>query len=150
MTKNKTIFKEIISALYNCFEDSTTFNPQKLNSVRICTTASNSNGCWENKGSYNDEPLDAGIIMHNGAEVVGFPTGLGIISNSSKFVLIDVNAGAPPNQEGIDVLSIILCAIDCTTNSDIGGSGPRRTGTIHPNTANNPTESVTLWNSLWE
>jgi prepilin-type N-terminal cleavage/methylation domain-containing protein len=105
------VFKETIGALseityYGYLQgDLTTSNvtsyyASKLNTVKICSTNSFTQGCWSHPGG-DTEP---GFVLHNGATLTGFNN-----TGPGNGISMDWNGAAGPNIEGQDIIQLQIC-----------------------------------------
>lgn len=114
-TKKNAIFKETIASLYQVTDssiregvfdentDNTTHGPyflSRLNAVKLCSSDSKSEGCWD-QAAQGDIPFDddaPGVILHNGANIVGFGITTPGDNTGRESITIDWNGVAGPNQ----------------------------------------------------
>lgn len=123
-----------------------TYFLSNLNAVKLCSTNSETEGCWDvaTQGSRmeRDEP---GLIMHNGATVVGFNDS----GNPSNGVMIDWNGTAGPNLQGDDQLHIAYCVTDSCSSGWVYGGGPTKPGAVGVD-RNATASDITLFHSLYQ
>lgn len=116
----------------------------KLNAVKICDTDSSAQGCWNQgiQGNPNLTVTQPGLIMHNGAFVVGLDDDNSPPVNN---IYIDYNGLEEPNIVGQDQIYLAICygAGGCAAN--IAGSGPKVQGKIGPINA----ADVTLYEEIF-
>lgn len=99
-----------------------------LNATKTCTTNSSTQGCWNTtlQGTPVAEYTEAGLILHNGAVVVGFTN----TSNPSEGLLIDWNGTAGPNVHGDDQLYLGYCLQAVCSAGWLFGTGSRSMGAV--------------------
>jgi type II secretory pathway pseudopilin PulG len=101
-----------------------------LRPQRTCPNNSSTEGCWNptiqgiTRGEYAVEAGEAGMILKNGASVVGINNGPITVNG----ILVDVNGIDGPNQPNVDQLALMVCLDDAScagvTNNTIANVNP--------------------------
>jgi prepilin-type N-terminal cleavage/methylation domain-containing protein len=98
---------------------------QRINAIKYCRTSSDAEGCWDpvvQGSATNENPVGGGVILANGAAIVGMnnfseipPSEQAILlpafQNGQVYngILIDWNGIKKPNVLGEDQLHIMMC-----------------------------------------
>lgn len=122
-SQRTAVFREVIASLYQVAEAGVlegVFTPtsqdsdqgpyflDKLNFVKLCSTDSLAQGCWDAaQGDIDYDDAEMGGVMHNGAAIVGLGNSGGNIGRES--VTIDWNGIDGPNLFGDDQMRIDIC-----------------------------------------
>ena len=155
--QEKAVFKETIATLSEVYYegsrtqtipqnvsnqcDDYTYLTSRINALKLCNTASDAQGCWDDSTQGNNygggEVNEPGFVLPNGADVVGLNTW---DCTFGAFV-IDWNGPAGPNVEGQDQLYLMRCDYaPC-----FGGAPSLQPGLIQPRNA----QDVTLWSWIF-
>jgi Tfp pilus assembly protein FimT len=141
--KTKAVLKETVATLASIIQQGiqdetlvgtsmSTYVLNNVNAVKICTSNSGSQGCWNNsiQGTSTGEEAEPGFILANGATVVGVAN----TATNIAAVLIDANGTQGPNQPGEDQLHLGICIgpANCTTLFYNGSTRPSRPGSVGP------------------
>ena len=114
-TKKKAVFRETIAALKKVMsyglgsgemneDNSGTYFITHLNPVKICDTNAISQGCWGSGDNPAGQASVPGVLLHNGACVVGLDdSGTG---SGADTMAMDWNCQDGPNVEGTDILRL--------------------------------------------
>ena len=118
-----------------------------LNALKICDTNSSMQGCWNTtiQGTPPNESNEPGVILHNGAVIVGFAN----TANPSQGILIDWNGLAGPNVSGDDQLLVGYCVQNTCGGSWLGGTGPRVPGSVGVSRLGTATD-LALFQSIYQ
>ena len=146
--QNKTaIFKETLGAISYVFYEgflrgdiragtNGSYILSHMNSVKLCNTNANTEGCWPQSGAENTEP---GMVLHNGATVGG------LVDNGGTYngFIMDWNGPAGTNTQGDDQMYLYMCY--GSTSCVVAGS-TIKPGTIGPGGAAN----IALYQSIFQ
>lgn len=147
--KRFAIFKETIAALNDAFHNGCvegaisetnfgTYMIQHLNARKICSTNSQSEGCWEPSVNFASQANLPGAVLNNGAFIAGLDDSSS--GTGSDLIIIDWNGLDGPNTEGNDQIAL-SAVIDNTSFSTRVTT--IRYGSGYPN-------SQTLWNQIFQ
>lgn len=134
------VFKEAIGAIaavlntgymtgqFDPTTNGVTYFTSNLNAAKICSTNSSAQGCWNDalQGDPGVENGEAGVILHNGAVVVGFSN----TANQSEGLIVDWNGTAGPNLEGDDQLYLGYCLQAVCGGGWLYGTGSHARGAV--------------------
>ena len=153
------VFKETVGAIsavlsmgyltgqYDPSTNGITYFTSNLNAVKVCSSDSATQGCWSNvlQGDPGVENGEAGVILHNGAVVVGFTN----TSNPSEGVIIDWNGTDGPNLEGDDQLYLGYCLQSTCGGGWLYGNGSHAKGAVGVSRVGNASD-ITLYQNIYQ
>ena len=151
-SNRRAVFKETIATLQGLQDEGMntgamtganfgTYFLSKLNAVKVCSANSTSEGCWTPgvQGTPPFETTQPGLILANGAQVVGFdnccapPLSGRVAGEHSNRVVLDWNGLKGPNQLVADQFHLLLCF--GTSTCTVFVPSPIRPGQILPTNA---------------
>lgn len=138
--QRKAVFKETLATISEALNtgfmsgeldpatNTSTYFLNKINAVKTCPTNSVTQGCWVNAsqgdpGVENNEP---GLIMHNGAVIIGFNNN----SDPANGLIVDWNGVSGPNVRGEDQLYVGYCQQATCSGGWLYGNGARVRGAV--------------------
>jgi prepilin-type N-terminal cleavage/methylation domain-containing protein len=139
-TQKSSVFKEVISTESAIFYQqwllgnikiggtvNTSYLLNNTNAVKICSSNAQTQGCWTQalSGNVAGEGGEPGLVLHNGATIIGLRDESMSAPHGYSGFAIDWNGPAGPNTEGDDQIEMQLCweAVACW-------GGEVQTGTI--------------------
>jgi len=116
-----------------------------LNAVKVCSSNAQSEGCWTQAldGNLSSEAGEPGLLLHNGATIIGLSDALMASPHGYAGLGIDWNGADGPNTEGQDQLRAHMC---WETTPCWGGEVPG--GTLGVRTSD--TASRTLYTTIFQ
>lgn len=115
-----------------------------MNAVKVCTGNAQTQGCWTQAldGNTSAEAGKPGLVLHNGATIIGLDdVNIAAPYGSNGFAL-DWNGATGPNLEGDDQVELYMC-----WDAPAPCWNEIKTGTIGARTANGA--SYTLYKSIF-
>lgn len=107
--KKFSTFKEVISTLSDLAYDAnmtgdTSYVPNHINAVKVCSTNASTEGCWSQTNDIGVEADEPGYILHDGATIAGLNGFTG-----ANGVIVDWNGPQGPNLRGDDQIYLYVC-----------------------------------------
>ncbi|MCE3236435.1 MAG: hypothetical protein K0Q50_2626 [Vampirovibrio sp.] len=155
--QKQAVLKETISSLQAVFTNNWTqgnivpggslngsYLLNGMNAVKVCSGNAQTQGCWTQvlDGGTSVEAGMPGLLLHNGAKIIGLDDVIIAAPYGSNGFAIDWNGAAGPNLEGDDQMQLHMC-----WDAPAPCWGEIKTGTIGVRSAN--AASLTMYRSVF-
>lgn len=116
-----------------------------MNAVQVCSSNAQTQGCWTQamNGNLSGESGEPGLVLHNGATIIGLQDTVMSAPHGYAGFGIDWNGASGTNTEGDDQIEVVICW------ETLPGcwSGDVKTGTVSPRSTY--TASYNLYTSIF-